>query len=48
VGRLLSGDKTARGSQLVPRAELVVNKKIAEKLHLEIPVDAIKAASRVF
>jgi ABC-type uncharacterized transport system substrate-binding protein len=48
VGRLLAGDKTARGSQLVPRAELVVNKKIAEKLRLEIPVDAIKAASRVF
>src|SRR5262245_13188715 len=48
VGRLLAGDRSARGSQLVPRAELVVNKKIAEKLHLEIPVDAIKAASRVF
>jgi ABC-type uncharacterized transport system substrate-binding protein len=48
VGRLLSGDRTARGSQLVPRAELVVNKKIAEKLRLEIPEDAIKAASRVF
>jgi ABC-type uncharacterized transport system substrate-binding protein len=48
VTRLLAGDKTARSSQLVPRAELVVNKKIAEKLRLEIPVDAIKAASRVF
>jgi len=48
VTRLLAGDKTARGSQLVPRAELVVNRKIAEKLRLEIPVDAIKAASRVF
>jgi ABC-type uncharacterized transport system substrate-binding protein len=48
VGRLLAGDRSARGSQLVPRAELVVNKKIAEKLRLEIPVDAIHAASRVF
>ncbi len=48
VGRLAAGDKTARGAQLVPRAELVVNKKIAEKLRLEIPADAIKAANRVF
>jgi ABC-type uncharacterized transport system substrate-binding protein len=48
VARLLAGDRTARGSQLVPRAELVVNKKIAEKLRLEIPVDAITAANRVF
>ncbi len=48
VGRLAAGDRTARGAQLVPRAELVVNKKIAEKLRLEIPADAIKAASRVF
>jgi ABC-type uncharacterized transport system substrate-binding protein len=48
VGRLAAGDRTARGIQFVPRAELVVNKKIAEKLHLEIPADAIQAASRVF
>jgi len=48
VTRLVAGDKTARGSQLIPRAELVVNKKIAEKLRLEIPADALKAASRVF
>jgi len=48
VGRLAAGDRTARGAQLVPRAELVVNKKIADKLRLEIPADAIKAANRVF
>ncbi len=48
VARLLSGDRSARGTQLVPRAELVVNKKIADKLRLEIPADAIKAASRIF
>jgi putative tryptophan/tyrosine transport system substrate-binding protein len=48
VTRLATGDKTARGAQLIPRAELVVNKKIAEKLRLEIPADALKAASRVF
>jgi ABC-type uncharacterized transport system substrate-binding protein len=48
VIRLAAGDRTARGAQLIPRAELVVNKKIAEKLRLEIPADALKAASRVY
>lgn len=48
VERLAAGDRTARGSQLVPRAELVVNKKIADKLRLEIPADALKAANRVY
>jgi putative ABC transport system substrate-binding protein len=48
VTRLAAGDRTARGAQLIPRAELVVNKKIAEKLRLEIPADALKAASKVF
>jgi ABC-type uncharacterized transport system substrate-binding protein len=48
VGRLAAGDRSARGAQLVPRAELVINKKIAEKLRLEIPADALSAASRVF
>jgi putative tryptophan/tyrosine transport system substrate-binding protein len=48
VTRLLAGDRTARGSLLVPKAELVINKKIADKLKIEIPADALKAASRVF
>ena len=48
VTRLLAGERTARGSLLVPRAELVINKKIAEKLKIEIPADALKAASRLF
>jgi hypothetical protein len=33
---------------LVPRAELVINKKIAGKLKIEIPAEALKAANRVF
>ena len=48
VTRLLVGERTARGSLLIPRAELVINKKIAEKLKIEIPADALKAASRLF
>jgi ABC-type uncharacterized transport system substrate-binding protein len=32
----------------VPRAELVINKKVADKLKIEIPADALKAASRVY
>ena len=48
VNRLLSGDRTARGALLVPRAELVINKKIADKMKIDIPADALKAASKVF
>lgn len=48
VSRLIAGDRTVRGSLLVPRAELVINKKIADKMKIEIPADALKAASRVF
>jgi ABC-type uncharacterized transport system substrate-binding protein len=32
----------------VPRAELVINRKIAGKLKIEIPPDALKAANRIF
>lgn len=46
VNRIASGDK--RFDMLVPRAELLINKKIADKLKVEIPADALKAASRVF
>jgi ABC-type uncharacterized transport system substrate-binding protein len=48
VNRTAAGDKTARGTVLVPRAELVINKKIADKLRIEIPEDALRAANKVF
>jgi ABC-type uncharacterized transport system substrate-binding protein len=48
VNRIAAGDKTARGQLLVPRAELVVNKKIADKLRIEIPQEALRAANKVF
>ena len=48
ISRILGGDRTARGSLLVPKAELVINKKVADKLKIEIPADALVAASRVY
>lgn len=48
VNRIAGGDKTARGALLVPRGELVINKRIADKLKIEIPADALKAASKVY
>jgi putative ABC transport system substrate-binding protein len=46
VNRVAAGEK--RADLLVPRAELLINKKIADKLKVEIPADALKAANRVF
>lgn len=42
VGRMVAGERT--GTQLVPRGELVINKKTAERLKLEIPADALAQA----
>jgi ABC-type uncharacterized transport system substrate-binding protein len=47
VGRIAAGEQGTL-DLLVPRAELVINKKIAGKLKIEIPVDALEAANRVF
>jgi ABC-type uncharacterized transport system substrate-binding protein len=47
VGRLAGGEKT-RIEMLIPRAELVINKKIADRLKIEIPADALRAASRTY
>jgi putative ABC transport system substrate-binding protein len=46
VNRLAAGER-GRIELLVPRAELVVNKKIASKLKIEIPPDALKSANKV-
>ena len=47
VDRLAAGEK-GRQDLRVPRAELVINKKIAGKLKIDVPAEALKAASRVF
>jgi ABC-type uncharacterized transport system substrate-binding protein len=48
VNRTAAGDKTARGALLVPRAELVINKKIADKLRIDLPEEALRAANKIF
>ena len=47
VNRLAAGDH-ARIDMLVPRAELVINRKIATRLKIDVPAEALKAANKVF
>jgi ABC-type uncharacterized transport system substrate-binding protein len=47
VNRLAAGEK-GRMELLVPRAELVVSKKMAARLGIELSPDALKAATRTF
>jgi ABC-type uncharacterized transport system substrate-binding protein len=44
----LAGDRAAKIPMMVPRAELVINKKMADKLKIEIPQAALRSANRVF
>ncbi|HEY3122398.1 MAG TPA: ABC transporter substrate-binding protein [Vicinamibacteria bacterium] len=44
----LAGDRAARIPMMVPRAELVINKKMADKLKIDVPQSALRAANRVF
>jgi ABC-type uncharacterized transport system substrate-binding protein len=46
VNRLAAGDKSRIDVQ-VPRAELVINNRIAGKLKIVVPADVVKAASKV-
>jgi ABC-type uncharacterized transport system substrate-binding protein len=46
--RLLGPERGARIEFAVPRAELVINKKVAERLKIEVTPEAIKAAAKVF
>ncbi|MET0552203.1 MAG: ABC transporter substrate-binding protein [Vicinamibacteria bacterium] len=48
VNRITRGEKAGRLGVVVPRAELVINKKIADQLRVAIPEEALKAAQRVF
>ncbi|HWX23503.1 MAG TPA: ABC transporter substrate binding protein [Vicinamibacteria bacterium] len=47
VERLAGGEKT-KIEMMIPRGELVINKKIADKLKLEIPAEALRVANKVF
>jgi len=48
INRLTGAEKNARIEFLYPRAELVINKKIADKLRIAISAEAQKAAGRVY
>jgi putative ABC transport system substrate-binding protein len=48
VNRITRGEKAGRLGVVVPRAELVINKRIADQLRVTIPEEAWKAAQRVF
>jgi putative ABC transport system substrate-binding protein len=48
VNRLAAGDRPARGTFLMPRGELAINRRIADKLRITIPSEALKAAGRVY
>lgn len=47
VSRAAAGPAALRSELLVPRGELVVNQKAADKLKLEIPATALSAAKKV-
>jgi putative ABC transport system substrate-binding protein len=44
----VAADRTGRIPMMVPRAELVINKKMADKLRIDVPQSALRAANRVF
>jgi ABC-type uncharacterized transport system substrate-binding protein len=46
VNRLAAGERS-RIEFLFPRAELVINNRIAQKLKIAVPADALKAANKV-
>lgn len=47
VTRAAAGGQGGRSELLVPRGELIVNKKAADRLKLEIPATALAAANKV-
>lgn len=46
VKRLAGGERGTRIDMLIPRAELVINKRIADKLRVEIPQGALEEARK--
>jgi len=48
ANRIAGGETGTRIEMLIPRTELIVNRKVADKLKLDIPADALNAASKVY
>jgi putative ABC transport system substrate-binding protein len=47
VGRLAAGEPASDIGIRVPSAELVINQKVAKRLRIEIPPDALQAAAKI-
>ena len=47
IGRILSGQKADRQPLLVPKGEVVINKKMADQLKVTVPPEALKIAQKV-
>lgn len=47
IGRILSGQKADRQPLLVPKGEVVINKKMADQLKVAVPAEALKIAQKV-
>jgi putative ABC transport system substrate-binding protein len=47
LGRITGPEKGTRIEMLIPRAELIINKKAADKLKVDIPADALGVATKV-
>jgi putative ABC transport system substrate-binding protein len=47
IGRVLSGQKAERQPLLVPRGEVVINKKMADQLKVVVPPEALRIAQKV-
>jgi len=47
IGRLASGQKADRQPLLVPRGEVVINKKMADQLKVVVPAEALRIAQKV-
>ena len=47
IGRILSGQRADRQPLLVPRGEVVINKKMADQLKVTVPPEALRIAQKV-
>jgi ABC-type uncharacterized transport system substrate-binding protein len=47
IGRVLTGQKPERQPLLVPRGEVVINKKMADQLKVLVPAEALRIAQKV-
>ena len=48
ANRLAAGEKANKITMMIPRPELIINKKVADRLKVEIPPAALQAAAKVF